>query len=311
VREFSEDLARIAGRRMKVRFWRAAKTNGPAAWAPQTVSASVLILVSKRRPRGSLYKKMNPNAALHASHCQRIDMKITLFSYLFSLAVALTAYGQTPMPPPVSPVTATPFAPPAASVAAVISSPILAATVAPAITAAPTAIAAPSVSPNTGTDDDEDIDNAIEKKIRKHFNFTFDHDKDGADSDSSWIALPIVFIVFLAIFGTPVMIVAVILYFSFSKNRALHKTVRMMVEKGQPVPEALLNPTAPALRNPSDARRGIIWTMVGLGVMIFFGAVNDWEGGAWSLGIIPFLIGLGYLLVWKLDVRKKEASPRV
>jgi len=44
--------------------------------------------------------------------------------------------------------------------------------------------------------------------------------------------------------------------------------------------------------------------------VVFFGAVNDWEGGAWSLGIIPFLIGLGYLLVWRLDVHK-DASPKV
>jgi hypothetical protein len=43
--------------------------------------------------------------------------------------------------------------------------------------------------------------------------------------------------------------------------------------------------------------------------MVFFGACNDWEGGAWSLGIIPFLIGAGYLLVWRLDVRKGEPPP--
>ena len=39
--------------------------------------------------------------------------------------------------------------------------------------------------------------------------------------------------------------------------------------------------------------------------MIFFGAVNDWEGGSWAIGIIPFLIGLGYLLVWKLEGGQK------
>jgi hypothetical protein len=49
--------------------------------------------------------------------------------------------------------------------------------------------------------------------------------------------------------------------------------------------------------------------MVGLGVMIFFGAVNDWEGGAWSLGLIPFLIGLGYLLVWKLEGKNNVPPP--
>ena len=44
--------------------------------------------------------------------------------------------------------------------------------------------------------------------------------------------------------------------------------------------------------------------MIGLGVMVFFGAINDWEGGIWSLGLIPFLIGLGYLIVWKLETKK-------
>ena len=125
-----------------------------------------------------------------------------------------------------------------------------------------------------------------------------------------WIALPIVFIVFICIFGLPVAIVGLIMYFSFSKSRAMHKTVRMMVEKGQPVPEALLNPP-PVVRKRSDLRRGVTLLMIGTGLMVFFGAVNDWEGGVWSLGIIPFLIGLGYLLVWRLDVHKEEPSPKV
>jgi hypothetical protein len=51
-------------------------------------------------------------------------------------------------------------------------------------------------------------------------------------------------------------------------------------------------------------RRGVVLVMVGLGLMLFLGAVNDWEGGAWAVGIIPFLIGVGYLLVWKLEGRK-------
>jgi hypothetical protein len=49
--------------------------------------------------------------------------------------------------------------------------------------------------------------------------------------------------------------------------------------------------------------------MVGVGLMLFFAAVNHWEGGSWALGIIPFLIGLGYLLVWKLEGGKKNEIP--
>jgi hypothetical protein len=46
-----------------------------------------------------------------------------------------------------------------------------------------------------------------------------------------------------------------------------------------------------------------------LGLVIFLGAVNDWEGGSWAIGIIPFLIGLGYLLVWKLEGKKDIPPP--
>jgi hypothetical protein len=51
-------------------------------------------------------------------------------------------------------------------------------------------------------------------------------------------------------------------------------------------------------------RRGVVLVMIGIGLMCFFAAVNDWEGGAWTLGLIPFLIGAGYLVVWKLEGNK-------
>ena len=102
------------------------------------------------------------------------------------------------------------------------------------------------------------------------------------------MAVPIVAIVFMTIFGAPVLIVAVIMYFGFSKNRMMHRTIRMMVEKGQPIPPALLAPPTPAIRQRSDMRRGVVLCMVGLGLMLFFGAVNEWEGGSWAIGVIPF-----------------------
>jgi len=162
------------------------------------------------------------------------------------------------------------------------------------------------------------IEQAIRKKHKKHFGLTIgDHDKDldaidrlgdEKSMDLPEFVIPIVAITMLTVFGAPVLIVGLIMYFSFSRSRSLQKTVRMMVEKGQPVPEALLNPP-PAQRQRSDLRRGIVLTMIGIGLMAFFGAVNEWEGGAWTLGLIPFLIGVGYLLVWKLDTKKDNPPP--
>lgn len=220
-----------------------------------------------------------------------IIMKIRLLSCIASLVLAMGATAQTP----------TPAAPEESSPTATVS-PIPMVTVSPGATVAP----ASAVSPARGTSDD--LQSRIEKKVRKHLKVSADDDAIDHASDVPWIAIPIVTIVFLAIFGTPIFIVAVILYFSFSKTRALHRTVRLMVEKGQPVPEALLNPP-PAQRQRSDMRRGVVLAMVGLGLMIFLGAVNDWEGGAWSIGLIPFLIGAGYLLVWKLEGKKDNVPP--
>lgn len=162
------------------------------------------------------------------------------------------------------------------------------------------------------------IEQSIRKKHKKHFGFTIDdHDKDldaldrlgeKKSGDIPEFVIPIVAITLLTVFGAPVLIVGLILYFSFSRSRALHRTVRMMVEKGQPVPEALLNPP-PAQRQRSDVRRGVVLTMIGVGVTVFLGAASEWEGGAWTLGLIPLLIGVGYLLVWKLDTKRDNPPP--
>src|SRR5262249_18822462 len=121
--------------------------------------------------------------------------------------------------------------------------------------------------------------------------------------------IPIVAITMLTIFGAPVLIVALIMYFGFSKNRALHRTVRMMAEKGQPIPPELLAPPTPAVKQRSDMRRGVVLCMIGFGIMIFFGSVNEWEGGSLAVRVIPFVIGLGYLLVWKLEGGSKNEIP--
>ena len=151
----------------------------------------------------------------------------------------------------------------------------------------------------------------MEKKLRGKHGIIIDGGDGDEDADlrkmRDFVAIPIVAIVFLSIFGAPVLIVIMIGIFALMGSRMRQRTIRMMVEKGQPVPAELLAPEVRSVRRRSDVRRGVIWTMIGLGMMIFFGAVNDWEGGAWSLGLIPFLIGLGYLIVWKLE--KKDVPP--
>ena len=181
----------------------------------------------------------------------------------------------------------------------------------PAPSTAPSASATASVSPGSNLADR--LHQKLDKKLHGKHGIVIDgNDADFGElkgEDIPEFVIPIVAITMLTIFGAPVLIVALIMYFGFSKNRALHRTVRMMAEKGQPIPAELLAPPTPAVKQRSDMRRGIVLVMVGFGLMICFGAWNDWEGGAWAIGVIPFVIGLGYLLVWKLEGGKKNEIP--
>jgi hypothetical protein len=225
-------------------------------------------------------------------------MKTTFLTCLCSIALALPLFGQGPTPAASSTVSPAPANP----------SPTLAA-----------AIASPSASVSaTPADDDDDITRDVARKLRRKFGITIDrhhgptisrHHNDSDDSDmGALIALPIIGIVFSTLFGAPIMIVVAIMFFSYLKSRSLHRTVKLMVEKGQEVPAALFAPP-PVVRARSDMRRGVVLVMVGIGVMIFFGAASDWDGGAWALGMIPFLIGAAYLVVWKLEGRKDKVPP--
>lgn len=188
----------------------------------------------------------------------------------------------------------------------------------PAQTASVTPATTVSPSPTMESQIKHKIESKLERSIRNksnhHFGVTIDGDEDHDyltkhGEDIPQFVLPIVAIVFLSIFGAPVLIVAVILYFGFSKTRMKHRTIRMLVEKGQPIPPELLAPPAPAVRQRSDMRRGVVLLMIGIGIMLFIGAASEWEGGGWALGLIPALIGVGYLLVWKLDSKKDNPPP--
>lgn len=215
-----------------------------------------------------------------------------------SLGLYGSLFPQSPTETPI----ASPTAPTAATAATATTS-----------IASPAPTAAPSATSSSASSDLADkIHRKLEKKLGHKHGIIIDGDDKDEDADlqqmRNLVAIPIVAIVFLSIFGAPVAIVVMIGIFSIIATRMRQRTIRMMVEKGQPVPAELLAPATRGIRRRSDARRGVVWTMVGLGLMIWLAAVNDWEGGAWSFGLIPFLIGLGYLIVWKLE-NKKDIPP--
>ena len=107
-------------------------------------------------------------------------------------------------------------------------------------------------------------------------------------------------------FGLPVLLVAIILWFKHRKLRMTHETITRLAEKGLPVPPELLAP--PPARSRNVALRGGL-VLVGLGIAL--GVFMAENRGAWSIGLIPGLMGVALLIAWAIERRDDKAgTPR-
>jgi hypothetical protein len=104
------------------------------------------------------------------------------------------------------------------------------------------------------------------------------------------------------VFACPVLIVIAVLVYRFRRNAMLHRTLAAMIEKGVPIPPELLAPE-PRQRVKSDLQRGLVLIAVGMGLIVYFLADHD---SAWGIGFIPLLMGVGYLIAWKMEQSKRS-----
>lgn len=109
----------------------------------------------------------------------------------------------------------------------------------------------------------------------------------------------------IGFFGVPVAIVALVVMLRLKRNKMLHETMRAMIDKGQPIPPALLQPHEPKRRPKSDLRRGLVLAGIGVGLTVWL-ALDG--GNQWALGLIPLLMGLGFLVTWKVEHNKNGDS---
>ena len=227
-----------------------------------------------------------------ASHQQMKPMKALILGGVASFGITLAVLAQTPTPPvPGSPAVPAPVSP-----------------AAPAAAASPVTSATPMASPSAANEFANKIKQRSDRNFKKGFHISVNDDEEdsavrhhGSNGDFPLAAIPIAIIAMLSVFGAPVAIVAVIMLVGWAKTRSLHRTVRAMVEKGQPVPpELLASPAGAPLRPWYDLRRGIVLLAVGFGIVMFFGISAGWDNGVWALGSIPALIGVGYILAWRL-----------
>jgi hypothetical protein len=123
-------------------------------------------------------------------------------------------------------------------------------------------------------------------------------------TDYESIVVPIFGIIFT--FGMPIAIVATVVYFRHRRNRMLHETLRAMIEKGVAIPPELLHPQQPRKLPKSDFRRGLVWIAIGMGLTIYFLIGHS---SFWPIGMIPLLMGVAFLITWKVEGSKNGLNP--
>jgi hypothetical protein len=96
------------------------------------------------------------------------------------------------------------------------------------------------------------------------------------------------------------------------KKRAIyelhHRERLAAIDKGMEVPElpAELFDGGRRIRGPGNyLLRGLIWSAVGIGMLI---ALREMLDDASSLGVIPLLIGVAYLIYYFVEGRKQVAA---
>jgi hypothetical protein len=108
----------------------------------------------------------------------------------------------------------------------------------------------------------------------------------------------------------PILVVLMRSIERIKRNNNLHATIRQLSEKGVPIPLELINaatidqtPVKKSWTAASQLRAGVINIAIGLGLMLLFVAMRPEEEWLWVIGAIPTLVGLGFILIWRIEAK--------
>ena len=115
---------------------------------------------------------------------------------------------------------------------------------------------------------------------------------------SRWPVEVIVPVAFFAIFPACLFLIG---FFRYRGKREKQVTLRTMAENGAQIPPEMFMEGEKNL-NPMDRdrRRGLLFSLSSLGLLTFLLLFKDLPQGMWSISLVPFFLGLGYLINWKL-----------
>ena len=110
----------------------------------------------------------------------------------------------------------------------------------------------------------------------------------------------------LFVLALPLAIIVLTLRFLRQQTDARYRTLLQLAEKGVDLP---LDVLAAQRRPQDDRRRAIVLITGGLGLILCLLALpvetehGQSIGEIWGVGLLPVMMGLGYLLNWWLETR--------
>ena len=105
--------------------------------------------------------------------------------------------------------------------------------------------------------------------------------------------------ILIVIFGSFVLMMFIPFYFNMRSTKSLHQMMNSLIEKGHDIPKELLFPVKRRTVR-SDFHKGIILLMLGVSLCLVL-YLTKVENNYWTIGFIPILIGVGYMISHKLN----------
>jgi len=108
------------------------------------------------------------------------------------------------------------------------------------------------------------------------------------------------------IFGGPIIIVGLVLFSRYRRRKLLHESMNKLIDSGRDIPDNLFNEIEGTNDHDQSLRKGMTSTGLGIAVIISLSLIADPTIG--SLGLIPLMIGLAHLLIWKVNSNRTQSQ---
>ena len=119
----------------------------------------------------------------------------------------------------------------------------------------------------------------------------------------------------IALFAMIAALVIVPRYFKSIERQKMAETLRVAIEKGQPLPTEIIDAMSSNVRTPGlppspqrDLRTGIIWLGIGVGLAAMGGAISFEDPDALypilGVAVFPIFIGLAFVALALLNKSK-------